>query len=89
LKWQLGVVVLLIPMAALALLSRVTFPAVVGAFFFLVSVLPFTIKALLNDPLVGLVSPPLLFVRSVALILGVMKGCWDFLSYRMPVTRDA
>lgn len=89
LKVQMGVVLLLMPLVALALLSGVTFPALVGVFLFLVSVLPFSVKALLKDPLVGVVSPPLLLVRSVALILGVMKGTWDFLSYRMPATRDA
>jgi cellulose synthase/poly-beta-1,6-N-acetylglucosamine synthase-like glycosyltransferase len=89
LKVQMGVVVLLIPVVALALLSGLMLPAFVVVFSFLVSVLPFTVKALLRDPLVGVVSPPLLFVRSVALILGLMKGCWDFLLYRVPATRDA
>lgn len=89
LKVQMGVVLLLIPVVPLALLSGVTLPALVAAVLFVFSVLPFSVKALLKDPLVGVVSPPLLLVRSVALMLGVMKGCWDYLSHRMPATRDA
>lgn len=86
LKVQMGVVFVLIPIVALALLRGPMLPALVAAVFFLVSVVPFTVKTFLKDPLVGLVSPLLLFVRSVALILGAMKGCWDFVFHRKAVT---
>ncbi|TKJ28073.1 MAG: glycosyl transferase family 2 [Chloroflexi bacterium B3_Chlor] len=89
LKIQMGVVFLLIPVVALALLRGLMLPALVAVIFFLVSVVPFAAKTLLKDPLVGVVSPLLLFVRSVALILGVMKGSWDFLFHRKVATRDA
>jgi cellulose synthase/poly-beta-1,6-N-acetylglucosamine synthase-like glycosyltransferase len=89
LKVQMGVVLLMIPVVALALLRGLMLPALVAVIFFLVSVLPFAARTLLKDPLVGVVSPLLLLVRSVALILGVMKGSWDFLFHKEAATEDA
>lgn len=78
LKIQMGVVLLLIPVVALALLRGLMLPALVAVIFFLVSVVPFAAKTLLKDPLVGVVSPLLLFLRAVALGSGMAKGGWDF-----------
>jgi glycosyltransferase involved in cell wall biosynthesis len=41
---------------------------------FLASTLPFTLRALAKDPVIGLLSPPLLAARSCAQLLGVASG---------------
>jgi glycosyltransferase involved in cell wall biosynthesis len=41
---------------------------------FLVSALPFTLRAIMKDPLVGLLSPALLAMRACAQMLGVTAG---------------
>jgi cellulose synthase/poly-beta-1,6-N-acetylglucosamine synthase-like glycosyltransferase len=41
---------------------------------FLVSTLPFAVRAVLRDPIVGLLSPALLAARALAQVLGVIAG---------------
>jgi cellulose synthase/poly-beta-1,6-N-acetylglucosamine synthase-like glycosyltransferase len=83
LKIQMGLVFLLIPLVALILLGSL-FPwlFLLAVVLFLISILPFTIKTLRQDPLVGLLSPFLLFLRAVALGLGMVKGGWDLVLRR-------
>ncbi|HUW96642.1 MAG TPA: glycosyltransferase [Anaerolineae bacterium] len=78
LKIQMGLAVLLLPLLAL-LLVRSFFCSLplLTLVLFLTSALPFTVKALRKDPVVGLFSPILLFVRALALGLGMVKGGWD------------
>lgn len=44
---------------------------------FLASTVPFSLKAIKRDLRVGLISPPLLLLRALALGLGLVKGAWD------------
>jgi small-conductance mechanosensitive channel len=48
--------------------------AAVAAGVFLVTAMPFTMRALAKDPAVGILSPALLAVRSCAQFLGVAAG---------------
>ena len=41
---------------------------------FLVSTLPFALRAIVKDPTVGLLSPALLAARACAQVLGVIAG---------------
>lgn len=77
-KIQMGLAVLLVPLLALVLLrSSFCSFSVLTLVLFLISALPFIVKALHRDPVVGLLSPFLLFVRALALGLGMVKGGWD------------
>jgi glycosyltransferase involved in cell wall biosynthesis len=63
--------------------------AALTALAFLISSVPFTIKALRRDLVVGLVAPFLLLVRAVALGSGMIKGMWDLVFGRDGTDRDA
>ncbi len=66
---------------AFLLISLLVFPPwlpLLAAALFALSVLPFAIKASRQDASVGLVSPVLIFLRALALGLGMLKGGWDF-----------
>ena len=78
LKVQMGFAFFVVPFLAL-LCFRPAFWYLFGwtGVLFLVSVVPFSVKALRKDLLVGLVAPFLLFVRAIALGLGMVKGAWD------------
>ena len=77
-KIQMGLAVLLVPLLALVLLrSFFCSFSLLTLVLFLISALPFIVKALRGDPVVGLLSPILLFVRALALGWGMVKGGWD------------
>jgi len=77
-KIQMGLAVLLVPLLALVLLrSFFCSFSLLTLVLFLISALPFIVKALRRDPVVGLLSPILLFVRALALGWGMVKGGWD------------
>jgi len=59
---------------AFDLTGRSLWPSAVVAAAFLISAMPFVIRAAIKDPLVGLVSPLLLVMRSSAQLLGVVAG---------------
>lgn len=85
LKVQMGLVLLLLPLLFLIILDQALlwlFPFALT--FFLVSVAPFTIKALCRDAPVGLLAPFLLFLRAVALGLGMARGTLDLALSRRP-----
>lgn len=70
--------------AGLDLALRLAVPAsifVIGAF--LVSALPFTVRAFLKEPVVGLLCPPLLALRACAQIVGVLAGL--IRAFRKPI----
>jgi GT2 family glycosyltransferase len=74
-KLQLLFAPALLVAAAFDLAARPPFPAtllVLAAF--LLSTLPFVLRALAKDPIVGLLSPALLAARSCAQLLGVTAG---------------
>jgi len=80
LKVQMGLALFLVPFLALVLLKPFFwYLSLLAEALFLVSVVPFSVKALRKDLVVGLVSPFLLFVRAMALGLGMFKGAWDAL----------
>jgi cellulose synthase/poly-beta-1,6-N-acetylglucosamine synthase-like glycosyltransferase len=77
LKVQMGLALFLVPFLALVLLKPFFwYLSLLAGALFLVSVVPFSVKALRKDLVVGLVSPFLLFVRAMALGLGMFKGAW-------------
>jgi len=78
LKIQMVLAMVLVPLLALVLL-RSFFCSLVLLILvlFFISAIPFAIRALRKDPTVGLLSPFLLFVRALALGLGMAKGSWD------------
>lgn len=87
LKVQMGLVFLFIPLMALVLLGGFfAWLSLLAVTLFLISILPFAIKTLRRDALVGLLSPFLLFVRALALGLGMMKGGWDLILRRRVMT---
>jgi GT2 family glycosyltransferase len=74
-KVQLLFAPALLAAAAFDLTARPLFPAsllVLAAF--LLSTLPFVLRAVVKDPIVGLLSPALLVARSCAQLLGVTAG---------------
>lgn len=76
-KIQMGLALLLVPLLALLFLrSFFCSLAILTLVLFLISALPFSVKAVRKDPVVGLFSPVLLFVRALALGLGMVKGGW-------------
>jgi cellulose synthase/poly-beta-1,6-N-acetylglucosamine synthase-like glycosyltransferase len=78
LKAQMVLVVTTVALALLGLWrSSFGFVAGLSLLLLLISVMPFSLKALLKDPAVGLISPFLLLVRAVALSLGMIGGLWD------------
>jgi cellulose synthase/poly-beta-1,6-N-acetylglucosamine synthase-like glycosyltransferase len=78
LKIQMGLALLLVPLLVLFFLrSFFCSLAILTLVLFLISALPFSVKAVRKDPVVGLFSPVLLFVRALALGLGMVKGGWD------------
>jgi cellulose synthase/poly-beta-1,6-N-acetylglucosamine synthase-like glycosyltransferase len=78
LKAQLGLVlVLFVVLLLVPLRWAIWWAAVLITLLFLLSALPFTVRALRKDLLIGLLSPCFLFLRAVALGLGMIKGSWD------------
>jgi hypothetical protein len=78
LKAQMALVMTLLVVAPLSVWrSWFLCPTSIGVVFFSVSVIPFSLRALCKDPMVGLMSPFLLFVRGLALGLGMIKGGSD------------
>ena len=78
LKAQLGLVlVLVILLLVVPLRWAIWWVAGLVTLLFLLSTLPFTVRALRKDLLIGLLSPCFLFLRAVALGLGMIKGSWD------------
>jgi GT2 family glycosyltransferase len=74
-KLQLLLLPALLPAIAFDLTMRPAVPVsalVLAAFLF--STLPFTVRAMRKDPMVGLLSPALLAARSCAQMLGVAAG---------------
>lgn len=75
--------VLVVTTVALALMgmwrASCCFAAGLSFLLLLVSVMPFSLKALRKDLPVGLISPFLLLVRALALGLGMVRGSWDLL----------
>jgi glycosyltransferase involved in cell wall biosynthesis len=89
-KIQMGLVLVLVPFLALLLLRSFSCSLpLLAVLLFLISTLPFTARALRKDPIVGLLSPILLFVRALALGLGMVKGGWDAMLQRERANRDA
>jgi glycosyltransferase involved in cell wall biosynthesis len=75
LKWQLGLVGAMLALAPFALIIpilRWLWGGAVAAFC--LSTLPFCVKALRRDALIAAVSPPLLWLRALALGLGLAWG---------------
>jgi len=90
LKVQMALALVLLPLLALALaLSSLAWLAGLAALVFLISAVPFTIKALRKDLTVGLLSPFFLFVRALALGAGMIKGVWDLALPGERTDRDA
>jgi cellulose synthase/poly-beta-1,6-N-acetylglucosamine synthase-like glycosyltransferase len=86
LKVQMGLAFFLVPVLALIFLRPLfSYLSLLAGVLFLLSVVPFSVKALRKDLVVGLVSPLLLFVRAMALGLGLVKGAWDTLLSREAV----
>ena len=78
LKIQMALAVILVPLLALVLASDwFCSLALLTVVLYLASTLPFVIKTIRENPLVGVVSPVLLFLRALALSLGMFKGTWD------------
>jgi cellulose synthase/poly-beta-1,6-N-acetylglucosamine synthase-like glycosyltransferase len=87
LKGQMGLVLVLVPFLALGFLRPVFwYLSLLPGVLFLLSVVPFSVKALRKDLAVGLLAPFLLFVRAMALGLGMVKGAWDTLLNREAVS---
>ncbi len=75
LKVQMGLVLLLALALVLAPFWRLAFDALLVLLLaFLVSTLPFTVKALRKDAVVGALAPLLLLVRAAALTAGFVAG---------------
>jgi cellulose synthase/poly-beta-1,6-N-acetylglucosamine synthase-like glycosyltransferase len=90
LKVQMALALVLLPLVALALaLSSLAWLAALSALVFLISAVPFTIKALRKELTVGLLSPFFLFVRALALGAGMIKGVWDLALPGERADRDA
>jgi cellulose synthase/poly-beta-1,6-N-acetylglucosamine synthase-like glycosyltransferase len=90
LKIQMLLVFLLIPLVALVFLGGLLrWLSLSAVALFLISILPFIIKTLRRDPLVGLLSPALLFIRALALGLGMVKGSWDLILRRKAMSWNA
>ncbi len=90
LKIQMGLVFLLVPLVVLMVFGGL-FPWLFlwAVILFLLSILPFVVRAFQRDPSVGLLSPFLLFLRATALGLGLVRGAWDLVLRRKAVSRDA
>ncbi len=77
-KIQMGLALVLVPLLALLLVrSFLGWLSLLAVVLFLVSAVPFVVRAWRRDPVVGLLSPFLLFVRALALGLGLVSGGWD------------
>ena len=78
LKIQMALAIILVPLLVLVLASDFFCSlSLLTVVLYLISTVPFVIKTLRKDPAVGLLSPFLLFVRALALGLGMAKGSWD------------
>lgn len=78
LKIQMALAIILVPLLVLVLASDFFCSlALLILVLFLISAIPFAFRTLRKDPAVGLLSPFLLFVRALALGLGMAKGSWD------------
>lgn len=82
LKIQMVLAVILVPLLVLVL-ARDWFCslALLTVVLHLASTLPFVIKTTRKDPSVGVVAPFLLFLRALALSLGMFKGAWDVIMH--------
>jgi hypothetical protein len=90
LKIQMALAIILGPLLVLVLASELFWSLLVLAVvLYLISTMPFAIKALRRDVLVGLVAPLLLFARALALTLGMIKGAWDMIVRWEATTQDA
>jgi cellulose synthase/poly-beta-1,6-N-acetylglucosamine synthase-like glycosyltransferase len=90
LKVQMALALVLLPLLALALaLNSLAWLAALAVLVFLISIVPFTVKALRKELTVGLVVPFFLFVRGLALGAGMIKGAWDLALLREGTDRDA
>jgi cellulose synthase/poly-beta-1,6-N-acetylglucosamine synthase-like glycosyltransferase len=86
LKVQMGFAFIMVPLLALLCLRPFFwYLSLLAGVLFLLSVVPFSVKALRKDLAVGLVAPFLLFVRAMALGLGMVKGALDTLLSREAV----
>jgi len=80
LKIQMALAVILVPLLVLVLASDwFCSLALLTVVLYLGSTLPFVIKTTIKDPLVGVVAPFFLFLRALALSLGMLKGAWDLI----------
>jgi cellulose synthase/poly-beta-1,6-N-acetylglucosamine synthase-like glycosyltransferase len=90
LKVQMAVALLLLPLLALTLVRYdLAWLAGLAASVFLISLVPFTVKALRRDLTIGLLSPFFLFVRAVALGAGMIRGVWGLALPGEGTDRDA
>jgi len=90
LKVQMALALIVLPLLALAVIRTwFAWLAAPTALAFVISSIPFTIKALRRDLVVGLVAPFLLLVRAVALGSGMIKGMWDLVFGRDGIDQNA
>lgn len=83
LKVQMSMALFLVPILALVFLRPFFwYLSLLTGVLFMLSVVPFSVKTLRKDLAVGLISPLLLFVRAMALGLGMAKGALDTLLSR-------
>jgi cellulose synthase/poly-beta-1,6-N-acetylglucosamine synthase-like glycosyltransferase len=77
-KVQMGLALVLVPLLALLFVrSFLIWLSLLTVVLFLVSAVPFAVRAWRGDPVVALLSPFLLFVRALALGVGMVKGGSD------------
>jgi cellulose synthase/poly-beta-1,6-N-acetylglucosamine synthase-like glycosyltransferase len=78
-KLQLLLAPVMMGFLLLGLFSRYSFYGfIVAALVFLLVSLPFTLKALAKDPVVGSLSPPILLGRALSQFAGVFRGLIDW-----------
>ncbi|NIT04291.1 hypothetical protein GTO10_05225 [Candidatus Saccharibacteria bacterium] len=61
-------------LVASALVAKAVYITIALLAFFLITSIPFTVKAISKDSAVGMVSPVLLFLRAAAQFLGIAGG---------------
>lgn len=65
---------IVVALAASALVAKAVYIVLALLAFFLITTIPFTVKAMSKDAGVGIVSPVLLFLRAAAQFLGIAGG---------------